>query len=86
MPTPPKITSLADRLLIGTSPPSAVKDSIDELTAPAEVTVVVVSNSAELAIPKRCSLPSRLPPVEPFKATVWRPAACCAGDPCCSAA
>ena len=42
-----------------------MKDSIALLTAPHEVTVVTTSNSAEPAIPKRCSLPSMLPPVEP---------------------
>ena len=65
MPTPPKITSLADRLANGTAPPMPVNDSIALLTAPHEVTVVTTSNSAEPAIPKRCSLPSMLPPVEP---------------------
>ena len=85
MPTPPKITSLADRLAIGTAPPMPVKDSIALLTAPQEVTVVTTSNSAEPAIPKRCSLPSRLPPLEPAIAWVCRPAACWAGEPCASA-
>ncbi len=65
MPTPPKMTSLADRLANGTAPPMPVKDSIALLTAPHEVTVVTTSNSAEPAMPKRCSLPSRLPPAEP---------------------
>ena len=65
MPTPPKITSLAERLAKGTAPPIPVKDSIALLTAPHEVTVVTTSNSAEPAIPKRCSLPSMLPPPEP---------------------
>ena len=62
-----------------------VKDSIALLTAPHEVTVVTTSNSAEPAIPKRCSLPSRLPPAEPAIACVWMPAACCAGEPWASA-
>ena len=85
VPTPPKITSLADRLAIGTAPPIPVNDSIALLTAPHEVTVVTTSNSAEPAIPNRCSLPSRLPPAEPAIAWVCRPAACCAGEPCASA-
>ena len=85
MPTPPKITSLADRLANGTAPPIPVKDSIALLTAPHEVTVVTTSKRAEPAIPKRCSLPSRLPPVEPWITPVWSPAACCAGEPCASA-
>ena len=41
MPTPPKMTSLADRLANGTAPPIPVKDSIALLTAPHEVTVVI---------------------------------------------
>ena len=69
VPTPPKITSLADRLANGTAPPIPVKDSSALLTAPQEVTVVTTSNSAEPAIPKRCSLPSMLPPEEP--AIAW---------------
>ena len=85
VPTPPKITSLADRLANGTAPPMPVNDSIALFTAPHEVTVVTVSNSAEPAIPKRCSLPSRLPPVEPEITCVCRPAACWAGEPCASA-
>ena len=85
VPTPPKITSLADRLAIGTAPPIPVNDSIALLTAPHEVTVVTVSNSAEPAIPNRCSLPSKLPPADPAIAWVCRPAACCAGEPCASA-
>ena len=40
VPTPPKITSLADRLAIGTAPPIPVNDSIALLTAPHDVTVV----------------------------------------------
>ena len=55
-------------------------------TAPHDVTVVIAVHSAELAIPKRCSLPSRLPPVEPLMWSVVTPARCCAGVPCCSAA
>ena len=85
MPTPPKITSLADRLANGTAPPMPVKDSIALFTAPHEVTVVTTSNSAEPAIPKRCSLPSMLPPPEPAIACVCRPAACWAGEPWASA-
>ncbi len=64
MPTPPKIVSEAERLANGTAPPMPVNDSIALLTAPHEVTVVTTSNSAEPAMPKRCSLPSRLPPSE----------------------
>ena len=85
MPTPPKTTSLKPRFENGTAPPRPVSDSKAELTAPHEVTVVIAVQSEELAIPKRCSLPSMLPPVEPWKAWVWRPATCWAGVPCCSA-
>ncbi len=55
------------------------------LTEPLEVTVVVDAQSADCAIPLRCSLPSRLPPVESTRAVVGLPALCSAGVPCCSA-
>ena len=42
-----------------------VSDSKAVLTAPQETTVVIAVKSAELAMPKRCSLPSMLPPVDP---------------------
>ena len=45
----------------GTKPPSAVKESCMELTAPQEASVVTVANRAELKMPKRTSLPSMLP-------------------------
>ncbi len=45
----------------GTRPPIGVKLSCIELTAPHDVSVVTVANSAELATPKRTSLPSMLP-------------------------
>ena len=48
-------------LTIGTRPPSGVKLSCMELTAPQEAWVVTVAKSAEAATPKRVSLPSRLP-------------------------
>ncbi len=54
-------------------------------TEPLEVTVVVVAQSPVSAIPKRCSLPSMLPPVEPLIAVVGEPPAFSAGVPCCSA-
>ncbi len=62
-PTPPKITSPSCMLTIGTSPPSGVKLSCIELTAPHEVSVVTVAQSADSTIPKRISLPSMLPPL-----------------------
>jgi len=71
------------RLAKGTAPPIPVSDSNAPLTAPVEVTVVIAVQSEVSAMPKRCSLPSRLPPVEPWKAVVCTPAACCAAVPCC---
>src|SRR5260370_18681397 len=76
-PTPPKITSLSMRLIIGTIPPSGVNESCMELTAPQLVSVVTVANSAEFTTPNRTSLPSRLPTV--CKADDE----CC--EPCCAA-
>ncbi len=49
-------------LTSGTAPPSGVKLSCMALTAPHEASVVTVANKAELAMPKRTSLPSMLPP------------------------
>ena len=46
----------------GTRPPSGVKLSCIEFTAPHEVSVVTVAHSAESTMPKRVSLPSMLPP------------------------
>ena len=60
-PTPPKITSLNIRLIIGTIPPNGVNESCMELTAPQLVSVVTVANSAEFTTPNRTSFPSRLP-------------------------
>ena len=78
MPTPPKTTSLIERLANGTAPPSPVSDSNAALTAPVDVAVVTAVHKAELATPNRCSLPSMFGPS--------MPAACSAGEPCCSAA
>src|SRR6202451_1447124 len=49
-------------LIIGIIPPSGVKESCMELTQPQLVSVVTVANNAELATPKRTSLPSMFPP------------------------
>ena len=65
VPTPPKTTSLIERFANGTAPPSPVSDSNAALTAPHDVTVVTAVHRAELAIPKRCSLPSRFGPSMP---------------------
>ena len=63
---------------IGIAPPMPVSESSAAFTAPHDVTVVIALHSAELVTPKRVSLPSRLPPA--------MPAACCATEPCASAA
>ena len=60
-PTPPKTTSPSSMLTSGTMPPIGLKLSCIELTAPHDVPVVTVAKSAELATPKRVSLPSMLP-------------------------
>ena len=60
-PTPPKITSPSCISHIGTRPPSGVNESCIELTDPLEAAVVAAAHSAELAMPKRVSLPSMLP-------------------------
>ena len=51
-PTPPGATSPSLMLKIISPPPSAVNESWNELTAPVEVPVVEVANSAEAAIPE----------------------------------
>ena len=61
-PTPPKMISPSMMLTIGTTPASGSRLSCMLLTAPQEASVVMVVNSAELAMPKRTSLPSMLPP------------------------
>ena len=63
-PTPPKITSPSMMLVSGTRPPSGVNESCQPLIAPQLASVVTVANSAELAMPKRHSFPSMLPPYE----------------------
>ena len=64
MPTPPGETSPSIMFDSGTAPPSALKLSCIELTAPVEVPVVAPAKSADQAMPKRCSLPS----IEPERA------------------
>ena len=61
-PRPPNTTSPSWISHIGTSPPSGVNESCIALTEPLEAAVVAVAHSAELAMPKRTSLPSMLPP------------------------
>ena len=62
-PTPPKITSPNWMLSIGIMPEIAIRLSCMVLTAPHEASVVMTTNSAEADIPKRVSLPSKLPPL-----------------------
>ena len=57
----PARCSRPSRLNIGTSPASGVKESNIELTAPVLVPLVPVVNKADIAWPKRTSLPSKLP-------------------------
>jgi hypothetical protein len=49
-------------LISGSIPPSGVSESCWLFTAPQLASVVTVVNNAELAIPKRTSLPSMFPP------------------------
>src|SRR4030042_1120926 len=49
-------------LTSGTNPPSGVKESCMELTAPHEAAVVTVANRLEPETPNRTSLPSIFPP------------------------
>ena len=49
-------------LIMGTMPPSGVKESCMPFTAPQLASVVTVANSAELAMPNRTSFPSMFPP------------------------
>ena len=59
-PTPPGETSPSSMLTSGTAPPPGVKLSCEEITAPVDVPVVEAAKSAEVAAPKRTSLPSML--------------------------
>ena len=65
MPTPPGDTSPSIMFDRGTAPPSALKLSCIELTAPVEVPVVAPAKVVDQAMPKRCSLPSSEPSVPP---------------------
>src|ERR1700733_7546929 len=58
-------------LIKGIIPPSGVKESCIELTAPQLVSVVTTAHSAELAMPKRTSLPSMLPAGCTWLAEFW---------------
>ena len=64
---------------------AACSESCIELTEPLEAAVVAVAHSAELAIPKRTSLPSMLPPACSSLATWSTPSGGERGLPACSA-
>ena len=64
LPTPPKTISPSCMFTSGTRPPSGMNESCIELTAPHDVSVVTVANSAEAATPKRHSFPSMFPPAD----------------------
>ena len=57
-------------LTSGTAPPSGVKLSCEELTAPVEVPVVEAAKRADAAAPNRTSLPSMFAPTAP-RAWSW---------------
>ena len=61
-PTPPGLTSPSIMWVIAIPPPSGVMLSCIEFTDPFDVPVVVAAHSPEAPVPKRTSLPSRLPP------------------------
>ena len=63
---PPGLTSPSIMWTSGTAPPSGVKLSWAELTAPVDVPVVEAANRPDVAVPKRTSLPSMLPPTAPI--------------------
>src|SRR5450759_2572429 len=62
VPTPPGDTSPSIMLSIAMPPDSGCSDSCMEFTAPVDVPVVAEAKIADHAGPKRCSLPSMLPP------------------------
>src|SRR5829696_3977768 len=62
-------------LISGIMPPIAVNESCMAMTAPQEAAVVITAKRADVAIPKRTSLPSMLPPESPRFASSGLPAA-----------
>ena len=74
---PPNATSPSIISTIGTAPPSAVKLSCIAFTAPQLAAVVTAANSAEALMPKRTSLPSRLPAAPSTPSAVSRGLAWC---------
>src|SRR5260370_36077995 len=69
----------------GTKPPIGVKESCIALTQPHDASGVMVAESAEVAMPKRTSLPSMLPPGLVADATISTPRAAWMGLPRASA-
>ena len=66
---------------IGIMPASGIIESCIELTEPFDADVVATAHSAELATPKRTSLPSMLPPGLVALATWSTPALASTGLP-----
>ena len=83
-PTPPNTISPRAMLSIAMPPASGVRLSWAAFTAPHEVSVVVVAQRIELAMPKRTSLPSMLPPGWAAVAVCVAPARVRFGLPFCS--
>src|SRR5262245_11785517 len=69
----------------GTRPPSGVNESCQPLIAPQLASVVAVAKRAVLAMPKRTSLPSMLPPGDVSDAAMLAPADASCGFPRASA-
>ena len=82
-PTPPGLTSPSIMFPRGAAPPSGVKLSWEEITAPVEVPVVVAAKRPLAAGPNRTSFPSMFPPAcwsvtswvtfTPRSSTAWLP-------------
>ena len=83
-PSPPN-TQLSIICARGTKPPMGVSESCMAFTEPVVAPVVVVTNSAVSAMPKRSSLPSMLPPLWVSDICWSAPAWVSSGLPPCSA-
>ncbi len=85
-PAPPNTTSPRAMLSIAIPPARGVRLSCEALTAPVEVSVVMVAHSTEAPMPLRTSLPSMLPPACVADAVWSAPARARFGLPACSLA
>ena len=83
-PTPPNTTSPRAMLSMAMPPASGVRLSIEEFTAPVDVSVVTVDQRTDPPIPLRTSLPSWLPPACVAVAACVAPALVRFGLPVCS--